>query len=144
MGIGTTKDTVGFPGAQPIICLQWRRPGFDPWVGKILWRSKWQPIPVFLPGKFHLQRTLVCYSPWDRIESDTTEQLSLSLALVLEHVLLGCAGSVVQALRLSCSKPCGIFLEGSNPHPLQQQVDSQPLDHQGSSRINIFKHTILS
>ena len=26
---------------------------FDPWVGKIPWRRKWQPTPVFLPGKFH-------------------------------------------------------------------------------------------
>ena len=26
-------------------------PGFNPWIGKILWRRKWQPTPVFLPGK---------------------------------------------------------------------------------------------
>jgi len=26
-----------------------RRPGFDPWVRKILWRRAWQPTPVFLP-----------------------------------------------------------------------------------------------
>ena len=31
---------------------------------KILWRSKWQPTPVFLPGKSHGQRSLVCCSPW--------------------------------------------------------------------------------
>ena len=30
---------------------QCRRRGFDPWVGKIPWRRKWQPNPVFLPGK---------------------------------------------------------------------------------------------
>jgi len=41
---------------------QCRRCGFDPWVGKI-WRRKWQLIPVFLPGKFHGQRSLVDYSP---------------------------------------------------------------------------------
>ena len=35
-----------------------RRLGFDPWVGKIPWRRKWPPIPVFLPGKFHGQRNL--------------------------------------------------------------------------------------
>ena len=45
----------------------------DPWVGKILWRREWQPIPVFLPGKFHGQRSLAGYSPWDRKELDTTE-----------------------------------------------------------------------
>ena len=40
-----------------------RRLGFDPWVRKIPWRSKWQPTPVFLPGKPHGQRSLVGYSP---------------------------------------------------------------------------------
>ena len=46
--------------------------GFNPWVGKIPWRRKWQPTSVFLPGKFHRQKNLVGYSPWDHKESDTT------------------------------------------------------------------------
>ena len=29
--------------------------GFDPWVGKTLWRREWQPTPVFLPGESHGQ-----------------------------------------------------------------------------------------
>ena len=33
------------------ICLQCRRPGSDPWVGKIPQRRAWQPSPVFLPGE---------------------------------------------------------------------------------------------
>ena len=37
---------------------------FDPWVGKIPWRKKWQPIPIFLPGVHHGQRSVVGYSPW--------------------------------------------------------------------------------
>ena len=41
-----------------------KRCGFDPWVGKIPWKRKWQPTPIFLPGKSHGQRSLVCYSPW--------------------------------------------------------------------------------
>ena len=49
-----------------IICLQCRRPGFDSWVRKVLWRKKWQPIPVFLPGESHGQRSLAGYSPQDR------------------------------------------------------------------------------
>ena len=32
------------------ICLQCRRPRLDPWIGKIPWRRKWLPTPVFLPG----------------------------------------------------------------------------------------------
>ena len=37
---------------------------FDPWVRKIPWRRAWQPTPVFTPGEFHGQRSLVGYSPW--------------------------------------------------------------------------------
>ena len=45
---------------------------FDLWVGKIPWRGKWQPTPVFLPGKSHGQRGLVGYSPWGYKVSGTT------------------------------------------------------------------------
>ena len=52
----------GFPGSASgkDVC-QWRRhkrQGFDPWVGKIPWRRKWQLAPVFLLGKSHGQRSL--------------------------------------------------------------------------------------
>ena len=50
-----------------------RRCRFDPWGGKIPWRRKWQPTPVFLPGKYQGQRSLMGFSPWDHKESDTTE-----------------------------------------------------------------------
>ena len=45
---------------------QCRRWGFNPWVGKVPWRSKWQPTPVFLPGEYQRQRNLAGYSPWGR------------------------------------------------------------------------------
>ena len=35
----------------------------ETWVGKIPWRRKWQPTPVFLPGKSHGLRSLVGYCP---------------------------------------------------------------------------------
>ena len=50
-----------------------RSHGFDLWVGKIPWRRKWQPTPVFLPGKCNGQRSLVGFSPQCHKESDTTE-----------------------------------------------------------------------
>ena len=58
-----------------ICCCYTHIPGFDPWVGKIPWRRKWQPTPVLLPGESHGGRSLVGYSPWGRKESDTTERL---------------------------------------------------------------------
>ena len=41
-----------------------RKSQFSSWVGKISWRRKWQPTPVFLPGKFHGWRSLASYSTW--------------------------------------------------------------------------------
>ena len=49
-----------------------RRHGFALWIRKIFWSRKWQPTPVFLPGKSHRRRSLVGYSPWDRKASDMT------------------------------------------------------------------------
>ena len=44
-------------------CLGWEDP----------WKRKWQPIRVFLPEKFHGQRSLLGYSPKGQKESDITE-----------------------------------------------------------------------
>ena len=52
---------------------RYKRLGFSPWVRKIPWSGKWQPTPVFLPGKSHRQRSLVSYSPWGLKESDMPE-----------------------------------------------------------------------
>ena len=46
---------------------------FNPWVGKILWRRKWQPTPVFLPRESHGQRSLAGYTVYGVTELDTTE-----------------------------------------------------------------------
>ena len=46
----------------------------DPWVWKIPRRKKWQPTPLFLPGKSHGQRNLVGYSQWGRRESAKQQQ----------------------------------------------------------------------
>ena len=52
-------------------CSWLKRHGFNLCMGKIPWRRKWQPTPVFLPGKSHGRRTLTGYSPWGRKESVT-------------------------------------------------------------------------
>ena len=45
-----------------------------------IWRRKWQPTPVFLPGNPHGQRSPAVYSPWGHKELDTAE--------VTEHLLI--------------------------------------------------------
>ena len=74
LGLYWTWD---FPGGSDgkSICLQWGRPGLNPWVVKIPWRRKWQPISVFLPGKSHGWRSLAGYSPWGGKELGMTEWL---------------------------------------------------------------------
>ena len=56
--------------------MQCRRCRFDSWVRKILWRRKWQPTPIFLPGKYHGQRILAGYHPWGpkRVKDDLATQ----------------------------------------------------------------------
>ena len=80
------------PSGKEPACQYWRHkgPGFDPWVGKIPWRRKWQPTPVFLPGK----------SPWteepgglqsvklQRVRHDWAHVCSLK-ALCMSMVALG-------------------------------------------------------
>ena len=68
---------MGFAGAygkeSACQCRRYKRRGFDPWVRKIPWSRKWQPTLVFLPGKFHGQRSLEGCSPWGQKESHMTK-----------------------------------------------------------------------
>ena len=88
-------DVLGLPRwlSNKESACQCRRCGFDPWVGKIPWRRKWQSTPVLLPGKSHGQRSLVGYSPWGRKESDRTERLHFHFTITF------------MAIRTSWSKP---------------------------------------
>ena len=61
---------------SPCYCMRHRRCRFHPWVGKIPWRKKWPPTPVFLPGEPHGQGSLGGYGLQGRKESDTTEMTS--------------------------------------------------------------------
>ena len=63
-------------------CLQWGRPRFHPWVGKIPWRREMLPTPVFWPRETH-----GLHGPWGRKALDTTERLSL-LHFPREHSTL--------------------------------------------------------
>ena len=72
------------PACQSRSC---RRCGFDPWV-KISWSRKWSPIPVFLPGESHGQRSLEGYSPRGHKELDTTEANQSILSPLLQLFII--------------------------------------------------------
>ena len=68
----------GFPGGasgkeSACQCRRLQRLRFYPLFRKIPRRRKWQPTSVFLPGKFHGQKSLAAYSPWGCKGSDTSE-----------------------------------------------------------------------
>ena len=92
--------------------LQCGRSGFDPCVGsKILWRRKWHPTPVLLPGKSHGQRSLVGYSPWGHKESDRTEGLHIHFHI--HSCLFECTAAAAKSLQ-SCLTLCNP-IDGSPP-----------------------------
>ena len=80
---------MGFPagasGKEPTCqCRRCKRLRFDPWVGKIPWRRKWQPTGIFLPGKSHGQKSLAGYRPQGHKQSDTTVHTHLTPLVNME------------------------------------------------------------
>ena len=79
-------ERLRWPSGKESAC-QCRRCRFYPWLGKIPWRGKWQPTPVFLSGKSHGQRSLVGYSPWGHKESDMTRHAWGFFCLFVFYIL---------------------------------------------------------
>ena len=77
---------------------QCRRRGFDPWVRKIPWRRKWQPIPGFLPGKSYGKRSLAGYSPWGH------KRIRHSLATKQQQRILWKNFSTLEGLPIWCGQ----------------------------------------
>ena len=90
-----------------------RKPGFSLWVGKIPWRRKWQPTPVFLPGKSHGRKSLVSYSPRGRKKLDTTEKLSFFLFISSVQLL-----SLVRLFATPWTAECQASLSLTNSQSL--------------------------
>ena len=91
-----------------------------PWIRKIPWRKKWQPTPVFLPGKFNGQRSLIGYSPWDHKELDTTERLNSSSSFVWAY-------SIFKLTALRCFLWHSLLSHGlTQCHPEPGQINIQP------------------
>ena len=66
---------VDFPGGSDSKASAYNAgdPGLTPGLGRSPGEGNGQATPLFLPGEFHAQRSLVGYSPWSHKESDTTE-----------------------------------------------------------------------
>ena len=119
-------------------CRRCWRCEFDPWIGKIPWRRKWQPTPVFFPGKSHGQRSLPGYSPWDHRESDMTEWLSTHArlrttasvpCLCLPSQILSGWKTASHPLSLSVIRRCAVCCVSSQAVHLNCWVGPSDLNH---------------
>ena len=93
----------GFPGGtsgkDPVCqCRRLKKPGFNPWIGKIPWRRAWRPTPVFLPRESLGQRNLVGCRPRGHKESNMTE--------ATQHARSpGCQGPVTLSALMGLTPP---------------------------------------
>ena len=97
------------------------RDRLDPWVGAIRWSMRWQPIPVFLPGKYHGQRSLAGYSSWGH---------RVGLSWTTERTDHQCMGSRVCLMLCGCSRQACSQPERVHSH---SWVKPSPM---GSSRLH--------
>ena len=95
-------------------------------LGFNLWRRKWQPTPVFLPGKFHGQRSLAGYSLWDCKDSDMTEHTTAPFATVEYPV---CQPPVSSNKGGYLALQCMLILK--MPPPLSWWQPLQPVGREG-------------
>ena len=73
--------------ASQVARLPGQETRFNPWVGKIPWRRKWQSTLPFLSGESYGQRSLADCSPWGHKELDMTGQLSTHEKLACFHLV---------------------------------------------------------
>ena len=112
---------------------------FDPWVRKIPWRRGWLPTPVFLPGEFHGQRSLVGYRSESLKESDTdswttnafTSQLLFGVGLV---------STVGRGELALCTHSASFWI--SSPCRSAESAEQSSLTLQWGSSVACFKYFI--
>ena len=131
-----THGRISLVAQRQRIYLQCRRHRFNPWVGQIPWRRKWQPIPMFLPGKSHGQRSLVGYSPWDlkRVghELATKQQQSVCMSVLLSQFIPPSPSPLcpyIQSLHLclySCPENRFIRTVHTHTHTHTHRIITQP------------------
>ena len=135
--------------------MQETRCGFDPWVGKIPWRSKWPPTPVLLPGESHGHRSLESYSPWDCKESDTTENACMIFHFCIHTRTYQSVSSVAQLCPtlcdpMNCSTP-GLPVHYQLPEFTQTHMHqvgdaiqlSHPLSSPSPPALNLSQHQVF-
>ena len=105
-------------------CRRCRKHGYDPGVGKIPSRRKWQSTPVFLPRKFHGQNSLAGYSPWGCKEVNMSEWLNTHTLSVFPSLALRTPQQLLSHQYLQPGVHEGRSLRWSLPEPESPSVFS--------------------
>ena len=109
-------------------CRRCKRHGFDSWIGKIPWRRKWQPSPVFLCGKFCAEWSLVGYSPWSH------KRVGHGLATKEQQQKITVQFSSVALLSLTLCDPMDCSMPGFPVHHQLPELTQTPV-HQVADAI---------
>ena len=107
-----------YPSSSVVPACQCTRHGFHPWIRTIPWRRKWQPTPIFLPGKSHGQRSLAGNTPWGCKQQTMTQRWSVRARARTHTHVPRCGlhsmelGTVGRDLATECVRTC------THPQPL--------------------------
>ena len=118
-------------------CRRCMKCGFDPWVWKIPWKRIWYLPPVFLPGKFHEQRSLAGYSSWGHNESDMTNTMHAHT-----HVCV-CVFIYIHIIHIYMGLPWWLREVVKNPPTMQQMVGSVTGSGRspGGQNVNLLQYS---
>ena len=122
------RQIQGFPGGtsgkeHACQCRRHKRSGFDPWVGKTIWRKKWPATAVFLPGESHGERNLVGYGPWGQKESEQLHRYHNFFIHASADGHLGCFYVLTIANSLCTFKTCPYSLFSSQNLRASQNLE---------------------
>ena len=113
---------------------------FNSWVRKILWRRKWQPTQVFLPGEFHGQRHLMGYMGSQTVEHDwVTNTAHIYLYIYSYICVCVCVWCVTHHHTLESRQPHSIRMQVSLIFNYKRQTYHRVLNHSYRQYSEVIK-----
>ena len=128
------------------ICLQCRRPGFDPWVGKISWRRHGNPLQYSCLENPMDRGAWRATSPWGCKEPDLTSQINNNKLYLLSQSVSVYNGIGLQMGCFVGQGNCCLFISIFNLTELRRKGRERYKIPRGSTRMcffSAFSHSIL-
>ena len=143
------SHTLDFPGGSDGKASAYNagRPGFNPWVGKVSWRRKWQSTPIFTTGKFHTEEPgrlqfmgSWVYSP--RVRYDWATNTHTHLIIPTQHLVFSWAITLPmeKAMAPNSSTLAWKIPRTEEPGRLQS-MGSRRVRHDWATSLSLFTFT---